>query len=80
VHIPLLFFGCLAALIVQLQRAGWSLRRTERRPTYWSAVGLLLAGAAWTRDSLPGGSLLPLALGTLAGAGLIWGLWQERSR
>jgi hypothetical protein len=76
VHIPLLFFGCLAALVVQLQRAGWSLRRAERRPTYWSAVGLLLAGAAWTRDVMPG-SVLPLALGALAGLGVLWGLWQE---
>jgi hypothetical protein len=76
VHIPLLFLGCLVALVLQLQRAGWSLRRAERRPTYWSAVGLLLSGAVWSRDALPGSPVV-LVLGALAGLGLLWGFWTD---
>jgi hypothetical protein len=40
----LLFLGCLGGLIVQLERAGWSLRRIDRKPVYWSFVGMILAG------------------------------------
>jgi hypothetical protein len=72
----LLFLGCLGGLIVQLQRAGWSLRRIDRKPVYWSFVGMILAGAVWSRDALPG-SPAGAVLGALAGAGLLWGFWNE---
>jgi hypothetical protein len=75
----LLFLGCLGGLIVQLERAGWSLRRIDRKPVYWSFVGMILAGAVWSRDALPG-SPAGAVLGALAGAGLLWGIWFERRR
>jgi hypothetical protein len=75
----LLFLGCLGGLIVQLERAGWSLRRIDRKPVYWSFVGMILAGAVWSRDALPA-SPAGAVLGALAGAGFLWGLWNERRR
>jgi hypothetical protein len=76
VHVPILFIGCLAMLIFQLQCAGWSLRRVDRRRTLWSGIGILLSGAAWSRDELSG-SPLSLVLGVGAALGVLWAVWLE---
>jgi hypothetical protein len=74
--VPLLFVGCLIGLLLQLQRAGWSLRRLDRRRAYWCLVGMLLAAAVGSRDWLPG-SIVGWVLGAVAFLGVAWGFWID---
>lgn len=74
--VPILFAGCLVALLVQLQSAGWSLERVDRRRVYWCVIGMLLAAAVWSRDALPGRPL-GLVLGAVALLGVAWGFWID---
>jgi len=76
VLVPVLFLGCLVALLVLLQNAGWSRKRLDRRRAYWCVVGMLLAAAVWTRDLLPG-SAVGLVLGAVALLGVMWGFWTD---
>jgi len=67
----------LVALIHQVGRAGWSLRRAERRIVYWCLVGIALGVVFTVKSSLPVvGSAL--AAGIL-GAACLYGIvadWQ----
>lgn len=74
--VPLLFVGCLGALVVLFARAGGSPRRLDRRRAYWCVVGMLLAAAVWSRDALPG-SLVGWAMGAIALFGVAWGFWND---
>jgi hypothetical protein len=69
--------ACLVGLIHQVGRAGWSLRRADRRVVYWCLVGLAL-GVVFTVKSA-----LPILVGALAvgvvGAACLYGIvadWQ----
>jgi uncharacterized membrane protein YdjX (TVP38/TMEM64 family) len=76
VLVPLLFVGCLVALLVLLQSAGWSRERLDRRRAYWCLVGMLLAAAVWSRDAWPGTLAAPV-LGAVALLGVMWGFWND---
>lgn len=75
----LVFLGCLIALLVLWQSAGWSWHRLDRRRAYWCMVGLALASAVWCRDAFPG-SAAAIVLAAAAGLGLLWGFWSDWQR
>lgn len=74
--VPIIFIGCLVALLVLLQSAGWSLARLDRRRAYWCVVGVALSAAVWSRDAMPG-SAAGFLLGAVALLGVAYGFWSD---
>ncbi len=76
--LALLFaLASLIGLVVHLQRAGWSLRRADRRSVYWCLVGMGLGLLLALKAALPA-PVFSLAVGGIAAA-LLYGLvadWQ----
>ena len=76
--LALLFaIASLIGLVLHLQRAGWSLRRADRRSVYWCLVGMGLGLVFGLKFVMPA-PLFALAIGGL-GAALLYGVvadWQ----
>ncbi len=61
--------ACLAGLVSQIRRAGWSIRRADRRGVYWCGLGMAFGVMVTCKPFLPS-ALAAIAVGGL-GAGIL---------